>query len=317
MEDTKLQKLESLIQVLDKDTVTQEEVVDAFQQLVDFVISIKESNDEERSQMNEEINLALNKACDKCMEMMKTFYGAEWMKIKAKVDSLKDGEMGPMGPQGPAGQSIVGPMGPQGPAGLDAEIDPEEFAILAAEYLKTLEGEEGIPMSAIKDLEDTIATLQNRTQMLVQIATQRQNTSTSTGGGHVIEDEGTPLTQRANLNFTGAGVTVTDSGGKTVVTIPGGGGGGITRSVVSVSVDTSAGADALTDYVYLVSGTTILTLPTAVGNTNMYTVKNVGVATVTVATTAAQTIDGSASVSMPVANQSLDFISDNSNWNIV
>jgi len=44
-------------------------------------------------------------------------------------------------------------------------------------------------------------------------------------GGHVIEDEGTPLAQQSNLNFTGAGVTATDSGGKTLVTIPGGGGG--------------------------------------------------------------------------------------------
>lgn len=41
---------------------------------------------------------------------------------------------------------------------------------------------------------------------------------------HIIEDEGTPLTHRNNVNFTGAGVTVTDAGGKTVVTIPGGGG---------------------------------------------------------------------------------------------
>ncbi len=42
------------------------------------------------------------------------------------------------------------------------------------------------------------------------------------GGGHVIEDEGTPLTQRANLNFVGSGVTVTDAGGKTIVTVAGG-----------------------------------------------------------------------------------------------
>lgn len=41
--------------------------------------------------------------------------------------------------------------------------------------------------------------------------------------GHTIEDEGTPLTQRSSLNFTGAGVTVTDTGGKTTVTIPTGG----------------------------------------------------------------------------------------------
>lgn len=48
------------------------------------------------------------------------------------------------------------------------------------------------------------------------------------GSGHTIEDEGTPLTQRTNLNFVGAGVTVTDDAGNdaTVVTISGGGGGG-------------------------------------------------------------------------------------------
>lgn len=42
------------------------------------------------------------------------------------------------------------------------------------------------------------------------------------GGGHVIEDEGTPLTQRTKLNFVGAGVTVTDDSGDdaSVVTIP-------------------------------------------------------------------------------------------------
>jgi len=42
------------------------------------------------------------------------------------------------------------------------------------------------------------------------------------GGGHAIEDEGTPITQRSTLNFTGAGVTVTDDAGKTKVEIPGG-----------------------------------------------------------------------------------------------
>ena len=45
------------------------------------------------------------------------------------------------------------------------------------------------------------------------------------GGGHTIEDEGTPLTQRTKLNFVGVGVTVTDDAGDdaTVVTIPTGG----------------------------------------------------------------------------------------------
>lgn len=42
--------------------------------------------------------------------------------------------------------------------------------------------------------------------------------------GQTIQDEGSTVTQRNVINFVGAGVTVTDSGGKTVVTIPGSGG---------------------------------------------------------------------------------------------
>lgn len=46
------------------------------------------------------------------------------------------------------------------------------------------------------------------------------------GSAHVVQDETAPLTQRAVLNFEGAGVTVTDDAGNdaTVVTIPGGSG---------------------------------------------------------------------------------------------
>jgi len=91
---------------------------------------------------------------------------------------------------------------------------------------------------------------------------------------------------------------------------------GITRSINSISTATTAGATAKTDYVYLVSGTTTLTLPTAVGNTNRYTVTNVGTNTVTVATTSTQTINGSSTATLPIANMSLDFVSDNANWHV-
>lgn len=92
---------------------------------------------------------------------------------------------------------------------------------------------------------------------------------------------------------------------------------GIVRSVSSISSPTTAGATAATDYVYLVSGTTTLTLPTAVGNSNLYTVKNTGVNTVTIATTSSQTIDGSTTASLPVANTSLCIISNGTNWAVV
>lgn len=46
--------------------------------------------------------------------------------------------------------------------------------------------------------------------------------SVAGGSGYsTVEEEGSPLTQRTTLNFVGGGVTATDSGGKTVVTITG------------------------------------------------------------------------------------------------
>lgn len=91
----------------------------------------------------------------------------------------------------------------------------------------------------------------------------------------------------------------------------------LARQINNISTATGAGSAGNTDYVYFVSGTTTLTLPTAVGNTNLYTVKNVGANTVTIATTSAQTIDGSASATLPVSNTSLDLVSNGTNWNIV
>ncbi len=49
-------------------------------------------------------------------------------------------------------------------------------------------------------------------------------TSKVNQGGHVIQDEGTPIAQQTNMNFIGAGVTATLGGEDTTnVTIPGGG----------------------------------------------------------------------------------------------
>lgn len=52
-----------------------------------------------------------------------------------------------------------------------------------------------------------------------------------------VEDEGNPLPQQTILNFVGAGVTATDAGTSTTVTIPGGSGG----TVTTVSVVTANG----------------------------------------------------------------------------
>lgn len=98
--------------------------------------------------------------------------------------------------------------------------------------------------------------------------------------------------------------------------IGGGSGGGITRVITSIAINTVGASAANTDYIYIVSGATTFTLPTAVGNTNPYSVINSGVDVVTVDTTGAETINGDASVTLPVPNMALDFISDGANWRI-
>lgn len=116
----------------------------------------------------------------------------------------------------------------------------------------------------------------------------------------------------------GSNITVdsSDPNNPIVSSSGGGSGSGITRSINVVSTNTSAGNSSPVDYVYLGSGTTTITLPTAVSNTNRYTVTNVGANTLTVATTSAQTINGSSSATLPLANMSLDFVSDGSNWHV-
>ena len=95
-------------------------------------------------------------------------------------------------------------------------------------------------------------------------------------------------------------------------------GGGSTRSIATISTNTSAGSTSGTDYVYFISTTGVtLTLPTAVSNTNRYTVKNTATDVVSIATTSAQTIDATVAPITLVPEQSIDIVSDNTNWQIV
>ena len=92
---------------------------------------------------------------------------------------------------------------------------------------------------------------------------------------------------------------------------------GLDNVIVNISTATAAASAINVNYTYLVTGTTTLTLPTAVGNMNTYTVKNVGNNNVTVATTSSQTIDGSTSALIKVKYTALTLVSDGANWNII
>jgi len=141
--------------------------------------------------------------------------------------------------------------------------------------------------------------------------------STVTTLGDILAATGSAAITRVGVGTDGQVLTADSTQTAGVKWATPSGGGGFLRSITPVSGPTTAGATAGTDYVYFVSGTTTLTLPTAVGNTNRYTVKNTGSNTVTIATTSSQTIDGSSTINLTVAADSVDLVSDNSNWQII
>lgn len=125
----------------------------------------------------------------------------------------------------------------------------------------------------------------------------------------------TLATVNANVgSFTNASVTVNAKG--LVTAVSSGTSSGIVRSVSSISSGTTAGSAASTDYVYLCTGTFSLGLPAASGNSNRYTVKNAGTGTVTVDPNGTETVDGSLTAAV-LAGQSVDLISDGTNWNVI
>jgi hypothetical protein len=88
------------------------------------------------------------------------------------------------------------------------------------------------------------------------------------------------------------------------------------RTVSSVSSAVTLGAAANTDYIALVGSGGSVTLPSAVGNVNRYTIKNADVSNTTVATTSSQTIDGSTTAVL-TPNTSIDVVSDGANWRVI
>lgn len=61
----------------------------------------------------------------------------------------------------------------------------------------------------------------------------------SSGSGYnLIQEDGTPLTARTTIDFTGAGVTASDSGSLTTVNVPGGVGSGIS---LGLAISTAMG----------------------------------------------------------------------------
>ena len=111
-------------------------------------------------------------------------------------------------------------------------------------------------------------------------------------------------------------VLTTDGNGITTwASVAATGGSGITRNVSIITANTTGADSASTDYVYFVNEPITFTLPTAVANSNLYTVK-ANTTSIAVATSAGETIDGSNPITL-TTNESRNFISNNSVWGVM
>lgn len=87
-------------------------------------------------------------------------------------------------------------------------------------------------------------------------------------------------------------------------------------SVITSATPVTIGSNNNEHYIYIVTGQFTITLPTAISNKSKYTIKNKNISNITIQTTSAQTIDGTTTISL-APNESVDLISDNSNWSII
>lgn len=199
---------------------------------------------------------------DGCLSKYENDVSALMSKVEARLLEIKSGEDGKDAEITDEIKKEIAEMCyglislPDFNALVDERITANPFAVRdSLELIK--EEEDKLEQSAIKNLVQDLENL--RRDIYARISTQggtigknqvynfiQQAVSDGTipggsGSGHTIQDEGTPLTQRTNLNFVGAGVTVTDDVGNdaTVVTIPGGGGSG--NSFNDIYIDQAGG----------------------------------------------------------------------------
>lgn len=93
--------------------------------------------------------------------------------------------------------------------------------------------------------------------------------------------------------------------------------GGVSRVVSILSVSSTLEASANTDYAFFPNVGVVLTLPTAISNTNRYTIKNRSSSSILVSATTGEDIDDATTALLTTQNESIDLLSNGSVWGII
>jgi hypothetical protein len=172
-------------------------------------------------------------------------------------------------------------------------------AASSANYLRILNGATGS--------QPTIQTIGTDTDIGVTLTTQGTGRFTiySYGNAPAIGGSGVNANQDFDVQSKGTG-TVKANGFDITTT-----------SVVSVTGSVTLSAAANRHYVVFLGSGAVPTLPTAVGNTSIYHLKNIHTTNITVSVTSSQTIDGMTGTLDIQPKESYTLVSDNANWWII
>lgn len=162
-----------------------------------------------------------------------------------------------------------------------------------------------------------------------KVRSELNNRISNLGGGsqplQVNVNSSVMSTKYADVNFLQGGnigwsVADDDTLKRTNITasiLVGGGGGGTVRVTSVLSVSSTLAAAASTDYAFFPNVGINLTLPTAVGNTNRYTIKNMVASSILVTADTGEDIDGATTALLSNQFESIDLQSNGSVWGII
>ena len=273
----KAQKLKELLLLL-SDSLTKKDFEEAFAKVIEYVKGINNKTENELKTISQAVKTAISriestasdnyaKTEEKLTKEQESALNDIQFKVEAliaeaqqKLDEVKSGDDGEDADE----ERVIAEVIARLPA------PKEETPADIANKLETLTGDERLKISAIHMLREELDRLEKEIKS--------KNTTVYGGASGVgVLDEGTTVAVKAHwLNFTGAGVSVSNVGNQTVIQIAGGSGGTPVQdsdviSGTTITLAHAPTANTLLLYIngqfqhpvtdYTLSGTTISALP--------------------------------------------------------
>ena len=301
-----LKELKKITEKLDKGDDFEKQI----KAISEYVEKIRDELSENKNTLTSELNKKLDVLKSKMAEYRTASFGKLEV-LSAEIDSLKEDI-----------RKISNKK-------LEIPEFENQIKVIESNLLDIILNFESETKDKIEDiLSESKKTISNIENDLKKLRKDAMSAIASKGGGNMnrnilVGNNSSTLGRYTDLNVkAGSNITLSYSNNDNLKTTDltiaatSSVAGGTNRSISTVSVSSTLAAVASTDYVVIAGDGIKLTMPTAVSNTNLYTIKNKAASSVLVAADGAETIDGDANIILATQYVSVDLISDNANWHI-